>query len=385
MRIADVAEFYAEAGGGVKTYIDAKLEAGAQRGLEVVVVAPGPEDKDERRGQGRVVWVKSRPVPGDARYFLFTSKKRLHAALDHVQPEVVEGSSPYGGGWFAPAWPGATLRSLVFHQDPVAALAHPIFDRYVSRARIDTLALPVWSYLARLAAKYDTTVVASPWLAERLRQFSLPRVTSVPFGIDPEPFWAAKADPLVREKWLNEAGVDGASGRLLVAVSRHHPEKRLTTLIQATRLLPEQYALVVFGDGPARAQVERAAEECSRVCLAGHTRDREGLATALASADAFVHGSAAETYGLVVSEAVAAGLPLVVPNVGGASDLADQSYAETYDPGDPKACKDAIERLFARDQDDLKQAVARARPKARPLNQHFDELFAHYERLMSAA
>ena len=42
MKIVDVAEFYAELGSGVRTYINQKLEAGARAGHEVVVIAPGP-------------------------------------------------------------------------------------------------------------------------------------------------------------------------------------------------------------------------------------------------------------------------------------------------------------------------------------------------------
>lgn len=381
MRIADVAEFYAEAGGGVKTYIEAKLRAGAALGVEVVVIAPGPSDGEEARDGGRVVWVKSRPVPGDPRYFLFTSASKVHAALDRARPDVVEGSSPYGGAWFAASWPGAKLKSLVFHQDPVAALAHPILDRYLPAPRIDQLALPVWAYLRRLAGRFDHTVVAGAWLEKRLTGFGLPRVTAVPFGIDPTPFRAARRDPAVRASWLARLGLP-ETGYLLVAVSRHHPEKRIPVLIEAIRRLERldtrPVGLVVFGDGPDRPRVERAARATRRVALAGYTRDRATLATALKSADAFLHGSAAETFGLVVSEALAAGLPLVVPTSGGAAELADPSFSETYPAGDADACAEAIERLVTRDAEALRVSVVRAGGGVRTLDEHFAALFELY-------
>ncbi|MEM7676567.1 MAG: glycosyltransferase, partial [Myxococcota bacterium] len=137
MKVVDVAEFYAEKGGGVKTYLDQKLRAGSAAGHEVVVLAPGPEDAEESRHGGRVIWVKSPKVPGDPRYHLFIDRRAVHSVLDRERPNVVEGSSVYGGGWFAGLWPGRAVRSLVFHQDPVAALGHPMLDRFISASTID--------------------------------------------------------------------------------------------------------------------------------------------------------------------------------------------------------------------------------------------------------
>ena len=379
MRIADVADFYAEAGGGVKTYMDAKLAAGAQHGHEVVVIAPGPEDREVNRNGGRVIWIKSPPVPGDSRYHILTSKKRVHAALDRVQPDIVEGSSPYGGGWFAGSWMKAAVRSFVFHQDPVAALLHPLLDKYIATAHLDGIvAQPVWSYLRRLASCFDTTVVAGQWLQERLGHFGLPRVQAVPFGIDAVPFLKAQPSSELRQRWLEELGL-GPEGTVLVAVSRHHFEKRLPVLIHAVSQLPSSIGLVIYGDGPARAQVEKVASTCSRVSIAGYTRDREALATAMCSADAFVHGSAAETYGLVVSEAIAAGLPMVVPAAGGAKDLVSEAFSEMYPPGDAQGCTEAIQRLLRRDKTLMLAALKNARAEVRTLSTHFEELFSHYE------
>src|SRR5690606_33005581 len=68
MKILDVNEFYAEQGGGVRTYVHRKLEAAAALGVEVVVVAPGTSDREERRIGGKIVWVKSPKLPPDPRY-----------------------------------------------------------------------------------------------------------------------------------------------------------------------------------------------------------------------------------------------------------------------------------------------------------------------------
>ena len=384
MKVLDVAEFYAEKGGGVKTYLDQKLRAGAAAGHDIVIVAPGPRDAQEERHGGRVIWMKSPTVPGDPRYHLFVNRSAVHAIVDRERPDVVEGSSVYGGGWFVANWPGKAVRSLVFHQDPVAALGHPLLDRFVSARRIDWAAAPFWAYLRRLCGRFDTTVVAGEWLQARLTKFGLPRVHAVPFGIDPGPFRAAERDEGFRQALLARAGVPNEAP-LLVAVSRHHPEKRLFTLMRAVRKVAaaQPIGLAIFGDGPLRKQVEAEAAKGPGVVVAGYTRDRAELATALASADVFLHGSAAETYGLVVAEAMCAGTPLVVPNVGGAADLAKPQFAEVYPPGDVAKCAAAIRRLLSREPRRLRVACLEASRSVRTLDDHFEALFAHYDVLVN--
>ena len=382
MKIVDVAEHYAEAGGGVRTYVDHKLRAGTEAGHEVVVVAPAATTREEVRHGGRILWVESPPMPGDPRYHVFVKQNVVHDLLKRERPDVVEGSSVYAGGWFAGGYAGTAVKSLIFHQDPVAVYGHSFLDRYLKSRRIDRLAGPVWAYLRRLAARFDTTIVAGDWLRERLTSFGLPRVSAVPFGIDAGPFLAAHRDEKVRRRLLLQAGLSSHAA-LLVAVSRHHPEKRLPTLIEAVKTVSraQPVGLVIFGDGPIRRRIEALAARAPGVAIAGYTRDRQSLAEAVASADAFLHGSAAETYGLVVAEAVCAGTPIVVPDTGGAAEFARPEYAETYRPGDVDACAAAIRRLLSRDPPSLRAACRSAAKTPRTLDAHFAELFDHYGQL----
>jgi alpha-1,6-mannosyltransferase len=98
----------------------------------------------------------------------------------------------------------------------------------------------------------------------------------------------------------------------------------------------------------------------------------------MASADALIHGCEAETFGLVAAEALASGLPLVVPDRGGCFDLADPAVAETYVANDSRAAAAAIRRLFARDPQALREAVLAASAEVRSDRQHFEGLFGLY-------
>jgi alpha-1,6-mannosyltransferase len=388
VKIIDVAEFYAERGGGVRTYIDLKLQAAKRHGHELLIIAPGPDDREEQRAGGRIAWLRSRPMPIDPRYYFLARQHAVHALLDRERADIIEASSAWSGGLFVaryrardPRLPAAR-KSFVFHQDPVAVYAHTLLGTRLAEARIDAMCSPYWAYLRRLSRHFDISVVSGPWLAQRLARFGVHNPVAVPFGIDRALFAAAQPDAALRKRLIAQAGAS-ADAALLVTVSRHHPEKRLGTLIEALQLLAARraIALVVYGDGPLHAWLSRKARGWP-VHLAGVTRDRAHLASVMASSDALLHGSAAETYGLVVAEALGAGLPIVVPDRGGAADLARADYAETYPAGDVQACARAIERMLARDRETLRSACLHAaNTLLRSQAEHFAQLFATYAAL----
>lgn len=386
MKVVDVAEFYAEQGGGVRTYINQKLAAGAAAGHEVVVIAPGPKDAEEGRLGGRVVWVKGPPLPPDPRYYVLWNERAVHRALDRERPDVVEGSSPWSGGWFAARWRGDAAKAFIFHQDPVAVYPQTFLGATLGARRVDRLFGWYWAYLRRLAGRFDATVVSGQWLAERLHGFGLDNAVAVPFGIDKHHFGPTRRDPETRRELLRRCGL-GEDAALVITVSRLHPEKRIFTLLGAIERARERrpVGLVLLGVGPLERLVRRKARALGGVYMPGYLDGREEVARALASADVMLHGSAAETYGLVVAEGLCSGLPVVVPAEGGAADFADPRWAETYRPGDPEAAASALLRLLERDRAELSAAAAQGcADRVGTMADHFEGLFRLYERLASA-
>lgn len=386
MRIVDVNEFYAERGGGVRTYVGAKLRAAAEHGHFLSVIAPGPRDHREARFGGEVIWLKSPPLPVDPRYYILYRQRAVHEWLERLEPDVVEGSSAWTSGWFAGRSRGRAKKALIYHQDPIAVYPHTLFDRYVRADTIDRACTPYWAYTRALARRFDVTVVAGAWLAQRLASHGIDNAVAVPFGIDRSLFSPAHRDDHLRAELLQKCGLP-PTATLLVTVSRHHPEKRLPTIIDAVRRVQEKRAcgLVVIGDGPLRPYIDRCARAVPHVYLEGFVADRSWVAKALASADAMVHGSAAETYGFVIAEALSSGTPVVVPNRGGAFELVTPDCAEVYEPGDAAACAGAVERLLERERETVSLACeAHAKLTVGTQADHFTRLFALYERLVQA-
>jgi alpha-1,6-mannosyltransferase len=331
MKIVDICEFYSERGGGVRSYVNKKLELAAVHDHDLTIVAPGRGDRIERRSRGKIVWLKSPALPFDRNYGMFWRAKPVWDLLDAENPDIVEGSSPWRGGWLAAHWRGNSVKSFMPHQDFVATYGHTFLGSLMSADSIDRLFRWYWRYLQRLSARFDATIVANSLLAQRLTKFGVHRPIAIPFGVERGRFSNTKRDEALRQDLLGQCSVS-AEGKLLLVVSRLHPEKRVRTLIDGFAIAKKQrpLGLVIVGHGLQRSSLAQRARAVGNIVMADELRDRDLIARYYASADLFLHGCAAETYGLAVAEALASGLSVVVPDAGGAAALAMPARSQLY-------------------------------------------------------
>ncbi|MDR2856981.1 MAG: glycosyltransferase [Novosphingobium sp.] len=382
MRIVDVCAFYSPHGGGVKTYIERKLEAARMGPDEVIVVAPGPHQAERLyRDGGRIVTIPGPRLPLDRRYFYFNDEIALHALLDRLDPDVVEVSSPWASPAMVGRWRGRALRSLVMHADPLSAYAYRWFGGIASRDRIDRMFTPYWRHLRRLDAQFDVVVSASASLSSRLKAGGLRKVQTIPMGVLPGAFSPALRDEVLRARLLARCGLP-PEATLLVGLGRLAPEKRWPMVIQAVAAAGYDHALgfVLLGDGRDRARVLRAAANNPHVLLGAPVTDRAELATILASADALVHGCEAETFCMVAAEAKASGLPLLVPDEGGASDQFVAGQGAIYTACSNVALADAIRAFIAAGPAAQRRRATAGAGQVQSMDAHFAELFATYAR-----
>src|SRR5436309_3617206 len=362
MRIADVCAFYTPAGGGVRTYVDAKLRAAARFGREVIVIAAGEREEVIQRGPGAfLVTIPSPRLPVDRRYRYFNDEKALHRVLDAWRPDHVEASSPWSSATMVGRWQGAASRSLVMHSDPLAAYAYRWLGGFVSTRRIDRWFGWFWRHLRGLGQMFDTVVCANAQLADRLSEGGVANCETVRMGVEAGLFSPSLRSPELREQALCALGLD-AGATLLVGIGRFSAEKRWDMVLRAVGEAARRrnVGMLLVGDGSKRVRLDVLAERIGSVAVLPRISDRDELARLIASADALVHGCEAETFCLVAAEARASGLPLIVPDRGAAGDQLVPNVGALYRAGSEISLQRALERFINRGPELQRAAAARA-------------------------
>ena len=386
MRIVDVNELYSPTGGGVRTYIDRKMAIMADLGQELIVLAPGRQDRvEDRPGGGRIVYVKSPGLPFDRNYGLFWDRAAVTDLLDAYDPDVVECCSPWRPAWFVGEWPGRAVKSYFMHNDNMAAYAQRWFEGVASHEAIERAFAWYTRYQARFLDKYDCVVTNGPALEKRLRARGLRIDAAMPLGIDRSHFSPDLRDEGLRAALLRQCDLE-PDGLLLLGLGRHHPEKRWSMIVAAAERAGARHpvGLILIGHGVETERIEKRIAGSPHIRLFRPVYDRERLTRIIASCDALIHGSEAEPFGLVASEAMASGLPLIVPDTGGCAEVADRHAAELYEARNPQACAAAILRLARRNPALLRRAAIVASRIVRTDREHTVDLMAYYQGLVDA-
>ncbi len=390
MKIVDITEFYSERGGGIRSHLTNRGHFLCQLNHSHVVIAPGPRDED--------AWVCQRVAPGggggshltrlagpaqpyDRTYHLLYRLDKVRRRVRFEHPDVLEAHSPYLGAAAVVACGrrAARLTTAFWHSDHVGVYVEPALTRWMGASKARVFSRPLWRGVRTLLAPFDATFAAGKLQAQHLRAAGVRRVVHAPFGVDSRTFRPSARDRAWRRQWLDGAGEETP---VLFGLGRFAAEKRWDIVLDAfARVRARRKAvLVLFGDGPERERLERRAPPDVR--FAGFEKDRDKLATALASADLLVHASPYETFGLSIAEAVACALPIVVPDRGGAAEHAGHGCSETYRSLDAAACAAAIERILDRPRDELRSCAHEAASTVLTATQHFQRVLSVYDDLI---
>jgi alpha-1,6-mannosyltransferase len=272
------------------------------------------------------------------------------------------------------------------HADPLSAYAYRWFGKVASREMIDKGFDFFWRHLRKLDESFEMVISASPSLSARLIEGGMTGVHTIPMGVEKGLFDPGRRDLDLRARLLERCGL-GPEATLLVALGRHASEKRWPMVFDAVTAAGYQrpIGLILFGDGRERSKVVRAAEQNPAIHLAAPVTNRQDLATILASADALVHGCEAETYCMVAAEAKASGLPIIVPDEGGASDQFVEGQGARYKARNGSALAAAIADFLAGDPEGARWRATAAAGGVPTMEAHFETLFDLYARQIAQA
>jgi alpha-1,6-mannosyltransferase len=330
MHLVDTSMFFAPEGGGVGRYLAVKhawLRANTR--WRHTIVAPGPLRRDEDG-----VRMYRAPVPVHP-YRFPLARAIWSRRLQRLAPDLLEAGDPFVLAWAA-ADAGQRLGIPVvafYHSDVVATVALRLGRGGEALAR---------RYARALYREFDLVVAPSRSAEHRLAELGLAKLACQPLGVDVQAFHPGRGCIDLRAR----LGLPRTT-RLLVFAGRFAREKNLDVLFDAMRVLGDPYHLVLIGSGHAPPLPANATR-------LPYQSDARAFAALLASCDAFVHAGDRETFGLIVLEAMACGLPVVAVGGGAITELVE-THGVVVGRRDARALADAVTSLFAADP----QAVGR--------------------------
>lgn len=382
-RIAVFTGNYVNIVDGVALTLNRMVKHFMVRGREVVVF--GPEGPSRALSPvGEFVGLPSIPAPPQPEYrFALGMPRAARQRLESFRPEIIHLATPDLIGWWGRREGRRRKLPVVtsFHSNIVSYLQYvPLLKRFQGAG---------WRYFRAFYSGCDHIYVPTESMAQELRERGIgqprehigERLRLWPRGVDLQRFSPKKRNLA----WRRELGV-ADDERLVLFVARLRWEKGLDTLAKAIRALEDAkipHRSMIVGDGVA---YEPLRKRLPKTLFTGML-DGEALARAYASADLFLYPSATETFGNVILEAMASGLPVVAADAPGSrSVVAPGESALLAMPDDARSFFARAKEIL---QDDaLREALAAAglaRSARFSWEQAMDGLLENYRSLTQLA
>lgn len=341
-RVAVLAEAFPPKIDGVSKTAYLAVRYLQQTRREVLIFAP--DSAMPSVGDSEVVALPSISVPGADESRAALPVGLLSRRLAAFDPDLIL--------MFSPAF--MAISGMVVGRErniPVIACYQTDLPGYAAAYGYPLLSYPVRRWLRYLHNGCHLTLVPTPKVGAELREHGYKRLRVWGRGVDIDLYHPGKSDPQMRAHLLNGQPDDSL---LCLYVGRLANEKCVHLLRQVADL--PGVVLAIVGDGALREDLETQFAGTPTV-FTGYLVGEE-LAQAFASADAFFFPGSQETFGQVVQEAMASGLPSVVTNRGGVSGLVEHGVNGFICEHTEKAFAEAAQRL--RDDRMMQQRMAAA-------------------------
>jgi alpha-1,6-mannosyltransferase len=416
-----ITSHYHKNSGGVANSYNHLLEAAARHQRYVRLIVPGAEDATEEiNAYAKIYYVKAPHSPVvDKRYRLFLPWKTylkdgmpIREILLAEKPDMIEIAEKYTltllAGiirmgrfkqlnrpmlvFFSSERMDDNVRSFVlggrigqwFSRRVMGNYVFPMFDfhagnsHYTVQELIDAVAPEKNKHRSEWFFNFCWRRFRAPRVPVEERVFVNPR------GVDSVMYNDSRKQAKNRREMLELAGFPDTATVILYA-GRISPEKNVDLIGDTMRVLASDktrdYRLLLAGDGPKRADLERDLEKFApgKAKFLGHLTDKEQLANLYANADVFVHPNPHEPFGIAPLEAMASKTPVIVPNNGGVLTYANNDNAWIAAPTSADFAA-AIQSIFANaDKTEIKLENALATARRYTWEASTDHLFEIYD------
>lgn len=299
MRVAIFSETFLPKWDGIAHTVCRLLEHLEARGHESIMFAP--EGAPPKYASTPIIGYPAFACPGYPDLKLTSLGVHLGKEVAEFAPDVIHAVSPFFLG-LAGLLRGRNLGI------PLVASYHTDVPGYMEKYGVPLLREPFWLYFRMVHGLADLNLCPSRFTQAELEAHGIQNVEIWSRGVDADLFHPSNRS----EAWRDE--MPDGDGPILLYVGRLAPEKRIDLIRPVLDDVPGS-RLAIVGDGPIRSELERLFAGTPTRFL-GYLSGAS-LARAYASSDIFTFPSENETFGNVVLEAMASGLPVVAARRGG--------------------------------------------------------------------
>lgn len=372
-RLAIFTDTYTPQVNGVARTLARLVRATEARGGVVrvfTVATPGaPASPEVRTFPGRAFWAYPELQ------LAWPDAAQIRDALAEFRPTLVHLATEFGMGL-------AGRRAARALGVPIVSSYHTNFTAYARHYRLGALSRIGWQYLRWFHGAAQKTFCPTQAVVDDLEAHGFARCAVWSRGVDAQHFSPRHR----RSLWRARAGAWDDT-LVVTYVGRVAAEKGLDVALSAVRLAaearPSQLRMMVVGDGPGTDAAKAMAPSCAHF-----TGRLEGtaLAEAYASGDVFVFPSTTDTFGNVMLEAMASGLPVVAADVGPSREVLSQGGGWLVAPGRAEAFAALLIRLID-DRAELRRGreAALVAAAAHDWDMVWDRLFADYRSVATSA
>lgn len=305
MRIALFTETFLPKVDGIVTRLRHTVEHLQRNDDRVLIICPDG-GITEYKG-AKIYGISGFPLPMYPELTLALPRPAIGEVLEKFNPDVIHVVNPAVLGL-------AGIIHSKIHNIPLVASYHTHLPQYLQHYGLGMLEGLLWELLKAGHNQAALNLCTSTAMVKELTARGIERVDLWQRGVDTELFHPSLASEQMRQK-LSQ---NNSEAPLLLYVGRLSAEKEIERIKPILEGIPEA-RLALVGDGPHREALEKHFEG-TNTYFVGYLTGTD-LASAFASADAFVFPSRTETLGLVLLEAMAAGCPVVAARSGGIPDI----------------------------------------------------------------
>lgn len=365
-RVAIIAEAFLPKLDGVSKTAFLTLRYLQETGREVIVFAP--DTAPNAIGQSTVIALPSLSFPAAPETRVALPNLNLSQHLEDFQPDIIH--------MFSPALLSANAMVAGRRMRvPVIANYQTDLPGYSHDYGLSMFSHTIRDWLRFIHNNCHLTLVPSHYTLNQLREWHYHRLRVWGRGVNSIRFSPAQRNAAWRERLLNGRDPDSL---ICIYVGRLANEKRVELLLELAKT--PGIALTIIGDGALRETLEQQFTGTGTHFM-GYLWGDE-LAQAYASADLFAFTGTRETFGQVVQEAMASGLPCIVADQGGVTDLVIDGENGYTCPADSAAFAQAARHFVEQPELRLKMGQrARQMAEERP----WETIMEHLEGFYSEA